>query len=99
MDFLPLVLDLGILTVAVVLHEVGHGGVAYACGDPRAAGRGRLALNPLRHRAPPVVTWPWSPPPVHSSTSRWRASPWSRFGRGSRLRAWRARSCARPPAS
>jgi Zn-dependent protease len=52
MDFLPLVLDLGILTVAVVLHEVGHGVVAYRCGDPTAAERGRLTLNPLRHVDP-----------------------------------------------
>jgi Zn-dependent protease len=52
MDFLPLVLDLGILTVAVVLHEVGHGVVAYGCGDPTAAERGRLTLNPLRHVDP-----------------------------------------------
>jgi Zn-dependent protease len=52
MDVLPLVLDLGILTVAVVLHEVGHGVVAYACGDPTAAERGRLTLNPLRHVDP-----------------------------------------------
>jgi Zn-dependent protease len=52
MDLLPLVLDLGILTVAVVLHEVGHGVVAYGCGDATAAERGRLTLNPLRHVDP-----------------------------------------------
>src|SRR5262245_3451518 len=52
MDFLPLVLDLGILTVAVVLHEVGHGVVAYGCGDATAAEQGRLTLNPLRHVDP-----------------------------------------------
>src|SRR5262245_32158286 len=52
MDLLPFVLDLGILTVAVVLHEVGHGVVAYGCGDATAAERGRLTLNPLRHVDP-----------------------------------------------
>jgi Zn-dependent protease len=49
MDLLPLVLHLGILAVAVVLHEVGHGVVAYGCGDRTAAEQGRLTLNPLRH--------------------------------------------------
>ena len=52
MDLLPLVLDLGILAVAVVLHEVGHGVVAYGCGDATAAEQGRLTLNPLRHVDP-----------------------------------------------
>ena len=52
MDLLPLVMDLGILTVAVVLHEVGHGVVAYRCGDPTAAEQGRLTLNPIRHVDP-----------------------------------------------
>jgi Zn-dependent protease len=52
MDLLPLVLELAILAAAVVLHEVGHGVVAYGCGDPTAAERGRLTLNPLRHVDP-----------------------------------------------
>jgi hypothetical protein len=52
MDLLPLVMDLGILAVAVVLHEVGHGVVANRCGDPTAAEQGRLTLNPLRHIDP-----------------------------------------------
>jgi Zn-dependent protease len=52
MDLLPLVMALGILTVAVVLHEVGHGVVAYRCGDPTAAEQGRLTLNPIRHIDP-----------------------------------------------
>ena len=45
-------MDLGILTVAVVLHEVGHGVVAYRCGDPTAAEQGRLTLNPISHIDP-----------------------------------------------
>jgi Zn-dependent protease len=40
------------VVVAVVLHEVAHGAVAYACGDPTAARLGRLTLNPLRHVDP-----------------------------------------------
>ena len=52
MDLLPLVMALGTLTVAVVLHEVGHGVVAYRCGDATAAEQGRLTLNPLRHIDP-----------------------------------------------
>jgi Zn-dependent protease len=52
MNPLSLVVDLAILTAAVVLHEVGHGVVANRCGDPTAAERGRLTLNPLRHVDP-----------------------------------------------
>jgi Zn-dependent protease len=40
------------LLAAVVLHEVAHGVVAYACGDPTAARAGRLTLNPLAHVDP-----------------------------------------------
>ena len=40
------------LLVAVVLHEVAHGVVAYACGDPTAARAGRLTLNPIAHIDP-----------------------------------------------
>lgn len=40
------------LLVAVVLHEVAHGAVAYALGDPTAAEAGRLTLNPVRHLDP-----------------------------------------------
>jgi Zn-dependent protease len=40
------------LLLAVVLHEVAHGAVAYTCGDPTAARLGRLTLNPLRHVDP-----------------------------------------------
>ena len=40
------------LLVAVILHEVAHGAVAYALGDPTAMDAGRLTLNPLRHIDP-----------------------------------------------
>ena len=37
------------LIFAIVFHEVAHGWVARALGDPTAAERKRLSLNPLRH--------------------------------------------------
>src|SRR2546422_1731199 len=40
------------ILVAVVFHEVAHGAVAYAFGDPTAARAGRLTLNPLPHIDP-----------------------------------------------
>lgn len=38
--------------LAVTLHEVAHGWVARALGDPTAALAGRLSLNPLKHVDP-----------------------------------------------
>ncbi len=35
--------------VAIIFHEVAHGWVAYRLGDPTAAQRGRLTLNPIAH--------------------------------------------------
>lgn len=35
--------------IAVVLHELAHGIMAYWCGDNTARDSGRLSLNPLRH--------------------------------------------------
>lgn len=40
------------LVIAIVFHEVAHGYAARALGDPTAAERGRLTLNPLRHIDP-----------------------------------------------
>jgi Zn-dependent protease len=40
------------LVVAIVLHEVSHGWVANALGDPTARLKRRLSLNPLRHVDP-----------------------------------------------
>ena len=37
------------ILVAVVLHEIAHGYVAFRLGDPTAAQLGRLTLNPLAH--------------------------------------------------
>lgn len=38
--------------LAITLHEVAHGYVAYRCGDTTAKMFGRLSLNPLRHIDP-----------------------------------------------
>jgi len=40
------------LVFSVVLHEVSHGYMAYALGDPTAKLEGRLTLNPLKHLDP-----------------------------------------------
>jgi Zn-dependent protease len=40
------------LIVAIVLHEISHGWVANAFGDPTAREKGRLSLNPIRHVDP-----------------------------------------------
>ena len=40
------------LIIAIVFHEVAHGWVARALGDPTAAEMKRLSLNPLRHVDP-----------------------------------------------
>jgi Zn-dependent protease len=41
-----------VLLFAVVIHEVSHGAVANALGDPTAKYAGRLTLNPLKHLDP-----------------------------------------------
>ncbi len=38
-----------IVLIALTVHEVAHGWVAYKLGDDTAAKFGRLSLNPLRH--------------------------------------------------
>ncbi|HKT86559.1 MAG TPA: site-2 protease family protein [Novosphingobium sp.] len=40
------------LILAIVFHEVAHGWMALALGDPTARDRRRLTLNPLRHVDP-----------------------------------------------
>jgi Zn-dependent protease len=40
------------LIIAIVFHEVSHGLVANALGDPTARLRGRLSFNPVRHIDP-----------------------------------------------
>jgi Zn-dependent protease len=40
------------LVVAIILHEISHGVVAYAFGDNTAKEAGRLTLNPIPHIDP-----------------------------------------------
>ncbi len=40
------------LILAITLHEVSHGYVAYRLGDPTAKFMGRLTLNPIKHVDP-----------------------------------------------
>jgi Zn-dependent protease len=40
------------ILIAVVLHELAHGYVAFRLGDPTAARMGRLTFNPLAHMDP-----------------------------------------------
>ena len=46
MDF---IFQIVILIFSVVIHEVSHGAVAFALGDPTAKNEGRLTLNPISH--------------------------------------------------
>jgi Zn-dependent protease len=47
-----LLIALPVLIFSIVLHEVAHGWVARAEGDPTAAMLGRLTLNPVPHLDP-----------------------------------------------
>ncbi len=40
------------LSMAIILHEVAHGWMAYKLGDPTAKNLGRLTLNPISHVDP-----------------------------------------------
>lgn len=40
------------ILLAIIVHEMCHGFVAYALGDPTAKRMGRLTLNPARHIDP-----------------------------------------------
>lgn len=46
------VFSVAILIMSVVIHEVSHGFVADAMGDPTARYQGRLTLNPINHLDP-----------------------------------------------
>lgn len=63
MQAIEFIFSIAILIMSVVIHEVSHGFVAYAMGDPTAKHQGRLTLNPLVHLDPfgsvllPVLTY------------------------------------------
>ena len=42
-------LSLAILVPSIIVHEVAHGLMAYACGDDTAKRAGRLTANPAKH--------------------------------------------------
>ncbi|MCB2108579.1 MAG: site-2 protease family protein [Rhodobacteraceae bacterium] len=53
MVFVELAFTVGIPAIlAITLHEAAHGYVALMFGDPTAAQRGRLSINPIRHIDP-----------------------------------------------
>ncbi len=52
MNLSEAVLSIPALMMAVILHEVAHGWVAYKMGDPTAKAAGRLTLNPVPHIDP-----------------------------------------------
>jgi len=43
------ILQIAVLVMSVVIHEVSHGTIALALGDPTAKYAGRLTLNPIAH--------------------------------------------------
>ena len=52
MDFVGLIVRIPMFMLAVLVHEVAHGWVAYRCGDPTARDLGRLSFNPATHVDP-----------------------------------------------
>ena len=60
---LEFIFQIAILLFSIVIHEVSHGAVAYALGDPTAKDEGRLTLNPIKHLDPfgsillPILTY------------------------------------------
>ncbi len=49
MDIQDAIVAIPALMMAVILHEYGHGWMAYKMGDPTAKEMGRLTLNPVPH--------------------------------------------------
>lgn len=51
-DMIEGIAIVGILVMSIVLHEVAHGWMANALGDPTARLQGRLSANPVSHIDP-----------------------------------------------
>jgi len=49
MDPVLILIQIAVLLMSVVIHEVSHGLMANYLGDPTAKYAGRLSLNPLKH--------------------------------------------------
>jgi Zn-dependent protease len=85
MDIFTMLITIILFLLAMVIHEVAHGWLAYKLGDPTAKYSGRLTLNPLAHidpigtvilplfliltRAPVLIGWA-KPVPVNFSGLR-----------------------------
>jgi len=52
MDLIITIFSLIVLLFSIIIHELAHGSVAFALGDPTAKYSGRLTLNPLKHLDP-----------------------------------------------
>ncbi len=52
MDPIITIFSLIVLLFSVIIHELSHGYIASALGDPTAKYEGRLTLNPLKHLDP-----------------------------------------------
>ena len=52
MNFVPLLLSVPPILLALSFHEYAHGWMAYRLGDPTAKHEGRLTMNPLAHLDP-----------------------------------------------
>jgi Zn-dependent protease len=46
------IFQIAVLILSIMAHEIAHGAMAYAFGDPTAKNQGRLTLNPLKHIDP-----------------------------------------------
>lgn len=52
MEIIAIALPWIVLLFSIIIHELGHGYMAYYLGDPTAKYEGRLTLNPLAHLDP-----------------------------------------------
>ncbi len=48
-NLIGIVLQVSVLIISVILHEISHGYAAFLLGDPTAKYAGRLTLNPVKH--------------------------------------------------
>ena len=77
MNFVPLLLSVPPILLALSFHEYAHGWMAYRLGDPTAKDEGRLTMNPLAHLDPLgtmmiiIVHFGWAKPvPVNPMNLR-----------------------------
>lgn len=52
LDITSFIIRAVVVLLAISIHEMAHGFVAYKLGDPTAKSMGRLSLNPLKHLDP-----------------------------------------------